>query len=419
MPVAQSKACNSCAKAKRRCGKQTPACQRCRDKGKTCAYPLSTLGSFVLLEDSSSSSSPQEELLASDASTMTADISIDYNDVDEVLASIPLDCTIYISPTYDINGFAASFLSSETWDIDHTVPSTAATSPSRHDLKRYINQIQDWNTQWVTKGSNPYIHSQLYSGQFPTGLQVAYTALSTYSNRTEANADMIMKIVDDQATKLLLENGVVFDDFGGEIQPGSGNTATLSLVEELARVHALIIYQTICLFDGDIRSRHLAERRFQVLIRWVTQLVESASHRLTQSLLAGDTLLLTQRAHHSNSSHKTNAQRLWETWILAESIRRTWLTSMGLYAAYFILQQGSLLCLGGIRFTNRQGVWEAKTAFAWENECSQSCVGFIQRFEAERFFTESSPSDVDEFGTTMLEITFGTEKMQRWGAVTM
>jgi hypothetical protein len=379
-------------------------------------YPPHTPGSFIVLEDSSSA---LEELLPSKAFTMTAGISIDNNDVDEVLTSISLNYSICFPTVYDANGFAASFLSSETWKIDHTVPSTAATSPSRHDLKRYINQIQDWNTQWVANGSNPYIHSQLYCTQFPTGLQVAYTVLSTYTNRTEANANMTMKIVDDQATKLLVDNGVVFDDFGGEMQTGSGNTAPLSIIDELARVHALIIYQTICLFDGDIRSRHLAELRFHVLVRWVTQLVESAGHRLSQLLLASDALLLTQRVPHSTSSHKNGTQRLWETWILAESIRRTWLTSMGLYAAYYILQQGALLCLGGIKFTNRQGVWEAKTAFSWENLCSQRCVGFIQRFEADRFFTESTPSDVDEFGKAMLEITFGTEKMERWGAVTM
>jgi hypothetical protein len=49
-----------------------------------------------------------------------------------------------------------------------------------------------------------------------------------------------------------------------------------------------------------------------------------------------------------------------------------------------------------------------------EKLCSEKDVGFTQRFETKKLFTETSPADIDEFGKAMLEIAFGTELMERW-----
>ncbi len=62
-----------------------------------------------------------------------------------------------------------------------------------------------------------------------------------------------------------------------------------------------------------------------------------------------------------------------------QSVRRTWYVAKGLQSLYLMIQQGWTYCPGGAMFTIRQGVWEADTAFAWEELCSQVDVGFIQR----------------------------------------
>ena len=49
-PPGMAKACHACHRAKRRCGKQTPDCGRCRKKGIECTYPASKPTCFVLCD---------------------------------------------------------------------------------------------------------------------------------------------------------------------------------------------------------------------------------------------------------------------------------------------------------------------------------------------------------------------------------
>ncbi|KAF2813914.1 uncharacterized protein BDZ99DRAFT_379935 [Mytilinidion resinicola] len=380
--AADLKACSGCAKAKRKCDRQTPACQRCRDRGFNCTYPPPKPSHFVLLEP------PTSPL---------ADI-------------IPVDLTVY-SPRRD--GAWSSvpwFLSPETWRIDR-FPVQLTTAPCNNVLKRHIRSTQAWLEQWVSTGSNPFIHAHLYLTRFPSCVQIAYTTLSAYINRTEANTETILRIVEDRTNELLLMNGVAFDDLEQESSTSSGH---LEILDHLARVHALFVYQTISLFDGDIRSRHLAEPRCNLLNRWVTQMVDCASHSLSQLSFAFSPLDLIPSTIPAPFGPNTVTENLWHSWILSESVRRTWLTATGTYAVFHALQQGWTLCPGGIMFTNSQGVWQAETASAWQKLCSQGDVMFMQRFDAERLFSDASPSDVDEFGKRMLEITFGLKKVESW-----
>lgn len=65
-------------------------------------------------------------------------------------------------------------------------------------------------------------------------------------------------------------------------------------------------------------------------------------------------------------------------------------------------------------FTNREGLWGAESADEWERLCSDKNVAFIQRFQADRLFDEAVPNDVDEFGRTWLEFTFGPDRLKQW-----
>lgn len=204
--------------------------------------------------------------------------------------------------------------------------------------------------------------------------------------------------------------------------------AQLDSFEQLARVHALMVYQSICLYDGDIRARHLAEGRIHILNRWVAQMVDSAGDKLYYSVSSSPTLdplkgpddLTNSQTGRGNASMATSVNALdrvetvWHAWILAESMRRTWLATTGLQTVYLMLQQTWSPCPGGIMLTTRQGVWDAQSAFAWEKLCLEGDVGFIQRFQTERYFSEKRPADVDEFCIGAMESAFGVERMERW-----
>ncbi|PKK52034.1 hypothetical protein CI102_2180 [Trichoderma harzianum] len=398
------RACKSCAKSKRKCDKQMLFCQRCKDAGIDCVYPPPRQSSYVLLNDCHLSNEAAGLPKSSagireigDVNTATQSSAVD----------LSVDLSIHSHQRFSAHSPSDWFLSPETWKIEpypiHINPNMNLFSSSM--LKRYVSVIQHWLKSWVMSGSNPFIHPQLYRTRFPTCVQVAYTTLSAYINRTETNSEIILRIIESQANELVSNTDISVNDVLESLDP----------LEHLARAHALMVYQIICLFDGDIRSRHLAEGRANILVRWVTQMVECASSSLYLLSLTLDPLDLVETTSPVNPSSVTGGtEHLWHTWILAESIRRTWLTATGLQALYLTLQQGWAFCPGGMMFTTRRGVWEAKTAFAWERLCLETDIGFIQRFETEKLFTEASPLEIDEFGKMILESTYGTERMERW-----
>ena len=147
-----------------------------------------------------------------------------------------------------------------------------------------------------------------------------------------------------------------------------------------------------------------------ILDRWAGEMIEQCCH--DPSLLDSFNL---KRPNFSDAGSLTNgAEALWHAWILAESVRRSWYVAMGLQSLYLMIQQGWTYCPGGMMFTTRQGVWEAETAIAWEKLCSEMDVGFIQRFEADKYLDQCNLSDIDEFAEMLLEMTFGSTRMDRW-----
>ncbi|CAK7221574.1 hypothetical protein SBRCBS47491_004571 [Sporothrix bragantina] len=382
----EPKACRSCAKSKRKCDKELPACLRCRSRGVVCDYPPTRPGTFAAVLDDEP---VQQDLTPlSTPSTLYSSASLPSSSI----AAIPSS----------IRPCLAWFLDANSWQVEHNEVSLS-TSYCNSFLKTYVARMQDWLTTWALTGACPFIHLRLYVARFPDCLQVALTTFTAYQHRTPQNSEMILKIVEDQASKLADEIGL-----------GSGDPAqSLSLLDQLARLHALVVYQTISLFDGDIRTRHLAESRLSLLGQWSRQLIDSARQKFSSTPALLDMTVALHFGPMDSEEHP------WYLWILTESIRRTWLIANGLEAIYSMLQRGWHPCPGGVMFTTRQGVWDAASPLAWEDVCfsagkTPEAVGFVRRFEAHRLFHDSTPDQVDEFTQLIMETTYGVERMQKW-----
>jgi hypothetical protein len=307
------------------------------------------------------------------------------------------------------------FLSPKSWEVSHCTPpdqDPPKVVVEASLLKTFINSVQDWLKVWVETGSNPFIHANLYHCQFPACVQVAFTTLLSYINKTESNADIILRIVQERADELLAINGIALDNMN--LEDGFNALEPLSVLDHVARVHALLVYQAICLFDGDIRSRHIAEGRVEILYSWATQMLECASRNLSQSGSAHGSVDWPKLSTTDPFRLQNGPEQSWHCWILAETVRRTWATATALCFVYFTLQQGYSNCPGDITFTHRQGVWEAKSAAAWEKLCAERDVKFVQKSEAESLFLDANPADIDEFGKMMLNLAFGIERVQDW-----
>ena len=297
------------------------------------------------------------------------------------------------------------FLAPETWRISQRTDASAAMPVGRATMKKYVAVLQSWFERWATTGSNPFVHSCLYSASFPACVQVAYATLTSYIHRTPSSTDTVLQIVESRSNDLLQENGVIVDRLGAE----DWAEPDVSLFVQLTRLHALMVYQIIGLFDGDIRSRYVAEGHMAVQDRWASMLFHSAGKAFLNTHAAATHLV------GCLPTPSTRSQQQWHLWILSESIRRTWLVAVSLSPVFSALQQCWSACPGGVMYTNRRGLWDAGSAIEWEKQClSKEKVAFLQRFECARLFDDTQPEDIDEFGSTMLDMTFNEELVERW-----
>ena len=416
----ESNACSACAKSKRKCGRQMPSCARCADRGRSCVYPPSrsraASSSRPLLSDALRGSVPRVEdgllaEVAGNTSSRTANLIL----ADDLMLDLafPLMDSDFAAPSSLIQTPSAPatradwFLAPETWRISHKADTPAAVAVGKATMKNYVAVLQSWFERWVTTGSNPFIHPRLYSANFPACVQVAYATLASYIHRTPANTDTVLQIIEDRSNDLLQENGAGLDRVGAE-ESADGGEQDVDLFAQLTRLHALMVYQIIGLFDGDIRSCHVAEGHMAVQDSWAGKLFHSAAKALSNT--------------HAVATHlvgclprpSTYSQEQWYLWILSESIRRTWLVAVSLSPVFSALQQRWSACPGGVMYTNRSGLWNAASATEWEKQCLGRNVAFLQRFGCARLFDDAEPADIDEFGTAMLDITFNGELLEKW-----
>jgi hypothetical protein len=410
----ETRACRKCSMAKRRCGKQTPQCLRCRRRGFHCTYPPVKQTSFVPCRGDDRISAEQQDIVLHTASQFSAYTPISQSrGIDDLRPITGFDVhEISNNPTHS-QSLSVWFTSPETWKVDHLLPVGKNTSTIQ-DLKRQITTIQQWLAQWVEKGSNPFIHPRLYRNRLPKSIQDAYASLACYVQKRESNEHIVLQIIRERSKQLLAEHG--FPSAGSLTGTTSRNSAALDPLEHVARVQALLIYQVVGLYDADIRLRHLSETQMPVLNLWLQEMIESAS----QAAHLGSFMFSSAREQTSpdfslaDTSQSDNL--LWYSWILAESIRRTWLIATGVHTIYLIMQQGQISCRGGMVFTTRKGVWEAQSAPAWEKLCSEVNVGLMPLAEADKLFTDAVPEDVDDFAKIFMEASFGADRMERWGA---
>ncbi|KAI1843409.1 hypothetical protein JX266_010406 [Neoarthrinium moseri] len=330
------------------------------------------------------------------------------------------------------------FLQPSTWVIEHTTPSAAGEQPES-SLHAYIASVRSWLFAWVSEPSNPLIHPQLYcavyQGGMPRCVQDAYTAVTTYKYRTAASTPEALRILDARAEQLVADQALdeTLAAAAGDHSSGEGG---LTVAAHLARVHALLAYQALRLFDGDVRARARADGDVDTLFRWSAQMHAAAGRSFRDgSLLAslaappdpgrGARSFPSSASSSSPSSGPGGAfggqthttRTLWHAFILLESVRRAFLTAEILQHTYLMLKRGWSDCPGGVPVTLRRGLWDAGSAYAWSRLALDGGVRsplFMQSMSSDRLFAEAAPEDVDEFGIVLLGIHFDDDRIERW-----
>lgn len=307
-----------------------------------------------------------------------------------------------LSPSLD-DLRSAWFLTPDSWKI-FPLETSPLAQINFDVVHRGLDYVKQWVGEWVNTGGSPFFHPELYRKVMPACVEDAFLAFSTYQCKTDQTKDIIFRLIQGKADKL--------------VESHANKEQVNDTLEDIGRVQALLVYIIIGLFDGDIRQRHLAERYLPILLDWAREMFQHASHATSD-----DTLLFCNALTNFTPSLTSNPpipsnvspeQLLWHAWILTESVRRTWYMSMLVHAGYEMLKTGTGPCHGSILVTTRKGVWDAGTAFGWTRLCAERSVGFVTRNETEAFFAEKRIDDIDEFTVALMELDFGTERMARW-----
>jgi hypothetical protein len=96
------------------------------------------------------------------------------------------------------------------------------------------------------------MHRYLYKDNMPSWVLQAFSLCSLYTSQTSANRGVVLRVLHENVT---------------DVKTTAGNM-TLTPQEKLARVHALMFYQTIRMFDGDITLGQQADDDMALLESW-------------------------------------------------------------------------------------------------------------------------------------------------------
>lgn len=415
--IPETKACETCAKSKRKCGKERPRCHRCSSRDIDCVYPPARPSCFVRLRDDQDTPVSSISVPSTTPSTTS-----DLWDPSILLCPLPefddlplptynVDVQVY-KPTATAIPTSNSlewFMASRTWESIPQLPEVSSpqwTPPyANATLKRFLKDLQHRLNKWVTEGGNDFLHKHLYAFRNPRCIQDAQTMLALYLARNPETEDAVFRTLRDRARQLL-------DDEAGRQE------ADLDVFDHLARVHALMAYQIIGLLDGDIALRAVAETRTELLHEWLEQMMQSV--RKNADACTGDIdrdiLLIARWVGFDVGGTLMREDVVWHAWIFAESLRRTWVTGHGLLVTYQALQKGWATCPGSMKLTAGQGLWDATSSWAWAKVVEETKVLFIEGAWSERLFMEASPDEVDDFMKGIMVMTHGMDKMVRWTA---
>lgn len=398
MATVETKACALCAKSKRRCSRGLPACARCVARSLPCIYPASKQTCWVMSDYMGVIPIKSPASTATTNGNESGPLPSPLLGFEAVIRPLPP----MISPSPGSLTLAdlqsAWFLTPDTWVIRQVPAEAAASVIERRNspmLERFARQMKNLMTDWVEKGSSGLFHSRFYQRRLPRCAQDAFTALSAYSVRVPKTENMVLRILGERLEQLVVEYA---------------DAARLDPFEHVARVHAMLIYVMLGLFDGDIRLRHLAETHLSTLETWRLEMLDAARAAANNGQLLMGGLL-----DRDNGEPTTQVETFWHAWILTESVRRAWFIASGIQTCYSMMREGKLRCAGGLMLTTRVGVWDAKTAWAWTKLCAEKDVGFVTQAQIGRLFDETKPEEVDDFGKLLLEAMYGVEQLESWG----
>lgn len=168
----------------------------------------------------------------------------------------------------------------------------------------------------------------------------------------------------------------------------------------LAALQALLLYQLMRLFDGDIQLRAAAELDEATTVLWASELRTRAC-----------AVSLPIHPVATFTGHPED----WHVWLFSESVRRTVVTTFLLRGVYNYLKTGvDSPTVVGVYFTAQQGLWNAQSEAGWARARDESLELQVLVNAWDEVMMLASPDDLEELGVLIMSMLWGLRTTQNW-----
>lgn len=398
--TSRHKSCLECIQTKRKCDRAWPRCQRCVTRGSGCQYigrnrhqpqqspDSNTDQSVPILEnlgDQPSSNWRLEQYHAEPASLLTP----------------CWDDALFEFPNYSRPASRGNFVFNSIHDelaqqaSSSADPGIVRAITSDTKLQARVEFVAKRLTRiprkFAQRGHTMFIHQMQFQRSCSPALQDAMSACALYCMKGVANQALVFGNLENKCQQLI----------------ASTNALLASRTDLLAALQALLLYQMMRLFDGDIRLRAHAEADEAVAILWASQL-SALTFSTEETVLATpgstDTIIAT-----------TGCKSDWQSWLVDESIRRTIITTFMLKGVYSFLKLGyDSPTSMNVCFTAQAALWNAQSAIGWSRAQEKTERHEIWVTRWDEAIAKAKPVDLEELGILIMTILWGPEATRTW-----
>ncbi|KAF4773935.1 hypothetical protein HER10_EVM0006794 [Colletotrichum scovillei] len=257
-------------------------------------------------------------------------------------------------------------------------------------LQYALDEIKKVPTTVVMENQAPWSHPHLYRAHMPRDMQDAQACCALYITKSKINSSFVLRTIQARAHELL------------------ASPMPKNRLDILARFHAILLYQIIRLFDGDISMRASAQHTLSSLEHTILALLPFVKWEPEQPATGP-----------AQDYTACPTKDFWQEWIFQESARRTIFFTCFFLVAYSALvgtltngcEERYVFCQS---WTMSAHLWKAPTvvdfAVAWKEK--QHLVITKQGFE--EALRDASADDIDAFGKILLVSALGIEDARLW-----
>ncbi|KAI6093259.1 hypothetical protein F4821DRAFT_276824 [Hypoxylon rubiginosum] len=408
--ASRQRSCNACVRSKRRCDKRTPTCSNCTKKCYRCVYggrpqmhssATTNSADVPLITDSlgGSTSTPDDSFMLDDGGSPAA-FDIDFGLLSpNTMLQIDSNFDSLLNSTFE-NTFGLNVASSTSASKTLTLQAYAKMLPMCEAYAPWqlsdpsssaayaMSVFKNFHVAFSRDNSTIYMHRSLYVSDTPRWIIQAFSVCVLYTNQTPATRGYVLRALYEQVRSL--------------VETASGTALTPR--DKLARVHAMIVYQTIRMFDGDITLNQQAEDDLSLLDAWTNELGKIKDN-------------LDDLAEKDVTEIRSKPPESWERWVFAESARRTFFISAALKAFWELLKgRRSTTDIGAWRYVHRwtlsKYLWDATDPVEFFKAWKEKPIWIISSFYLEEFLRAGTKDDVDDFGLVLLTLCFGVNEMK-------